>query len=105
MKNFTILFFAAFALFAVIPVQLQATEDLPTSMSAPEPTEAEVAGILNARLVEIHEMDLKSLTRAEKRALRQEVRSIKSELKDLSGGVYLSVGAILIILLLLILIL
>jgi hypothetical protein len=58
---------------------------------------------LTQRLEEIKAMDHKSLTRAEKKALRGEVRSIKKEMAALSGGVYISIGAILIIILLLIL--
>lgn len=42
---------------------------------------------------------------AEKKELRKEVRAIKTTLKSSNGGVYLSVGAILIIVLLLILLL
>ena len=111
MKNLSILIFSAFLMFSVIPGQLNATtmtnpitEPTITS-SATEPIESEVATILHARIHEIHEMDLKGLTRSEKRALRQEVREINNELKNLDGGIYLSVGAILIIILLLILIL
>lgn len=106
MKNLSILFFAAFVMFTVIPAQLHATtEHLPTSVSAPEPTEAEIADMLNARVIEIYQMDLTSLTRSEKRELRKEVRSIKNELKNLDNGIYLSTGAIIIILLILILVL
>ena len=58
--------------------------------------------VLVDRLYEIKEMDLKSLKPAEKKELRKEVREIKSELK--AGGVYLSVGVILLILLIVLLI-
>ena len=54
------------------------------------------------RLQEIKAMTKHDLSRAEKKALRKEVKEIKKELK---GGVYLSVGAIIIIILLLILLL
>src|SRR5687767_5817717 len=57
---------------------------------------------LTNRLEEIRSMDTKNLTKAEKKALRVEVRAIKKELKAISGGVYLSVGAILLIALLII---
>ncbi|HYC83568.1 MAG TPA: hypothetical protein VEB86_00040 [Chryseosolibacter sp.] len=60
---------------------------------------------LNQRLEEIREMDTKNMTRKEKRELRVEVRTIKKELAAISGGVYLSIGAILLIALLLILLL
>lgn len=106
MKSLPLLIFAVFVMFTVLPAQLHSTtEILPTTVSAPEPTEAEIAGMLNARIIEIHQMDLSSLTRSKKRELRKEVRSIKNELKNLDGGVYLSTGAIIIILLILILVL
>jgi hypothetical protein len=67
-----------------------------------ESPEAKVAR-LSERLEEIKAMDHKGMTRAEKKALRVEVRQIKQEMAAVSGGVYISVGAIIIILLLLIL--
>lgn len=60
---------------------------------------------LSNRLEEIKAVNKDDLSRAEKKALRREVREIKKELAALSGGVYLSVGAILLIALLLILLL
>jgi len=60
---------------------------------------------LTQRLEEIQKMDTQNMTRREKRVLRTEVRTIKKELAVISGGVYLSVGAILLIALLLILLL
>ncbi len=62
------------------------------------------ASRLNNRLEEIKAMDKTVLSRTEKKALRREVRAIKKELAA-SGGVYLSVGAIILIALLLILLL
>jgi hypothetical protein len=67
-----------------------------------ETPEAQVAR-LSKRLEEIKAMDHKGMTKAEKKALRVEVRQIKQEMAAVSGGVYISVGAIIIILLLLIL--
>jgi hypothetical protein len=60
---------------------------------------------LTNRLEEINQMDKSALNRSEKKVYRQEVRAINKELKELGGGVYLSVGAIIIIVLLLILLL
>ena len=57
------------------------------------------------RLENIKDMNKSELTNSEKRNLRKEVKDIKKEMKALSGGVYLSVGAIIIVILLLILIL
>lgn len=60
---------------------------------------------LENRLKEIEALDTKGLSRGEKKVLRREVREIKKELAAISGGVYLSIGAILLIALLLILLL
>ena len=55
------------------------------------------------RLIEIRNMDKSSLSRAEKKELRKEVKSLKKEAA--TQGIYLSIGAIIIIILLLILLL
>lgn len=54
------------------------------------------------RLNEIKEMDKSSLTRADKKELRKEVRAIKKDIKSSGNGLYISTGAIIIILLLII---
>jgi hypothetical protein len=64
---------------------------------------AEAQKLIN-RLEEIKAMDRTQMTKSEKRALRKEVRASEEKLSA-SGGVYLSVGAIIIIILLLILLL
>lgn len=60
---------------------------------------------LQSRLEELKSIDTRGLSRAEKKMLRREVREIKKELEAISGGVYLSVGALILIALLLILLL
>ncbi|HZW65152.1 MAG TPA: hypothetical protein VFF23_05655, partial [Hanamia sp.] len=55
------------------------------------------------RLIEIRDMDKSSLSRADKKELRKEVKSLKKEAA--TQGIYLSIGAIIIIILLLILLL
>jgi hypothetical protein len=71
----------------------------------PATTPEERAMQLEKRLNEIKAIDPKTLSRGEKRALRGEVKAIKKEMKTISGGVYLSVGALILIVLLLILLL
>jgi hypothetical protein len=75
--------------------------------AAPTPTETPEAKIarLSQRIEEIKAMDKSQLSRTERRALKKEVREIRDEVKALSGGVYISIGAILVIILLLILLL
>ena len=68
-------------------------------------TEDPRAQQLIQRLEEIKDMNKSTLTGSEKKELRKEVKGIKKEMKAISGGVYLSVGAIIIIILLLILLL
>jgi hypothetical protein len=96
----------AFTMYAVTPSQLYAaTKTTPADMVAPKPAEPEIANALNARLPEIQETDKSNLSTSEKKEQRQEVRTIKKALKVLKGGVYLSLGAFLVIILLLVLLL
>ena len=61
---------------------------------------------ITVRVNEIRTIEKSRLTHEEKKSLRKELRSLKTQLKDLGGrGIYLSAGAIIIIILLLILIL
>lgn len=86
-----------------IPAQ---SEIVPGTIPATaNPTDAAAAKVLTDRLEEINTMDKSTLKPAEKRELRREVRTIKKELKASSGGVYLSVGALLLIIILLIVLL
>jgi hypothetical protein len=57
------------------------------------------------RLNEIKAMDKWELKSSEKKVLRKEVRAINGELRSTGNGVYLSIGAIIIVVLLLILLL
>ena len=60
---------------------------------------------MTERLQEIKVIDKSSLTKSEKKELRKEVVEIKKEMKVISGGVYVSIGALLLILILLIILL
>jgi hypothetical protein len=60
---------------------------------------------LITRLEEIKQMDRKSMSKADKRALQLEVDAIHKDLVKTNGGIYLSVGAVLLIGLLLIILL
>ena len=77
----------------------------PAKANSATNTENPRAQALLVRLNNIKEMDKSEMTRLEKKGLRKEVKEIKKEMKANSGGVYLSVGAIIIIILLLILLL
>ena len=60
---------------------------------------------IKGKVNEIRDMDKSALTKTERRALKKELREMKKEARVISGGVYLSVGAIIVIILVLILIL
>ncbi|OAB29409.1 hypothetical protein SAMN05444395_10618 [Flavobacterium fryxellicola] len=90
---------------SVVPTQMLAAEKNPTAIAnTPKEVPAEVKVLLN-RLDEIKAMDKSSLNSVEKKELRKEVRAIKTELRSTGNGVYLSVGAVIIVILLLILLL
>ncbi|MGB4773963.1 MAG: hypothetical protein WBP45_02210, partial [Daejeonella sp.] len=57
---------------------------------------------ITSRVEEIRSMDKSKLSRQERKELRKELREMKKQANSMGGGVYLSVGAIIIIILLLI---
>lgn len=72
----------------------------PTTEGTPSP---EVQQMMR-RLDEIKAIDVKKLPRSERRALRKEVKEIDQKLQQ-SGAIYISVGALVLIILLLVLLL
>ena len=98
--------FLMLVLAITLPMQTYAMDANTVPNNEPR-TEAEAAraSVLTQRLEEIKSMDRSDMTRTEKRALRKEVKSIKKELATSGGGVYLSVGAIILIVVLLIILL
>lgn len=88
-----------------LPIQLNAsTTETPSPIVVLKPVVSAEANALVSRLDEIKYMDESTLSRSERKGLRKEVRSIQKNLHDNYGGVYISVGALIIIILLLILI-
>lgn len=78
----------------------------PTPVDSITAVNMALVNTLSARLTEISLIDKETLQPAERRALRKEVRSIKKQLKAVNnGGVYISVGSLLIVIILLILLL
>jgi hypothetical protein len=103
MKKSIFYLLTALLVFTSMPVATQATmisskTELPGDSI---PSEAS----LNRRLEEIKAVDFSTLARSEKAAYKKEVRAIKQTLHDSYGGVFISVGALIIIVLLLILLL
>ncbi len=97
---FLLVFFTFPAFSTVVPTADPITNTIPVP-AEPNPR----VEVLVNRLSEIKGMDKSEMTRLERKALRKEVRSIKREMKDLDQKVYISIGAIIIVILLLILIL
>lgn len=63
------------------------------------------ANVLIEKLERINEIDKSSMSRIEKKTLRKEVKSVEKQLKQMGNGVYMSTGAIIITILLLIILL
>ena len=90
----------------LIPLQLNAaTKSEPTSVPAPKPAESPEVKALELRLNEINAMDKSKMKSSEKKTLRKEVKTINHKMYDIGGGVYLSAGAIILIVILLIVLL
>tara|TARA_R110002050_G_scaffold94765_2_gene197206 strand:- start:64694 stop:65002 length:309 start_codon:yes stop_codon:yes gene_type:complete len=84
----------------IFPNTIMASEKAPMHLSNNTiPIEIRV---MIDRLNEIKEMDKSSLKSDEKKVLRKEVRAIKKTIRASGNGIYISSGAIIIILLLII---
>lgn len=90
-------------LLSVASSTAMANDAKPAKAPLTEQQQAQLQSI-EQRVLEIKKMDKSSLSRQDRKDLRNELQDMKKEAKALSGGVYLSVGAIIIIILLLILI-
>ncbi|NCP21710.1 MAG: hypothetical protein COS42_06190 [Flavobacteriales bacterium CG03_land_8_20_14_0_80_35_15] len=100
MKKTTLYLMMLMLSFGAFSNTVMASEKNPTPTTTPKEMPAEVRVMLN-RLDEIKAMDKSSLKHAERKALRKEVRAIKTEVRANGNGLYLSAGAIIIVLLLL----
>jgi hypothetical protein len=90
----------------LLPLQLNAaTKTEPSSLAAPKPAESAEVKTMELRLNEIKAMDKSNMKSAEKKSLRKEVKSINHRMHDIGGGVYLSAGAIILIVILLVVLL
>lgn len=105
MKKTTLYLMMTALSLTIIPNSIIAAEKNPTAIAEnSKEVPAEVQIQIN-RLEEIKAMDKSNLNSSEKKELRKEVRTIKTSLRANNNGIYLSVGASIIILLLLIIIL
>lgn len=106
MRKIRLSLMAVMMFLAFNPIALQAESD---AKSAPANTSkavvSERATVLLNRLDEINALDKSDLSSLEKKEMRKEVRAVKEELKATGGGVYLSVGALILVIILLIVLL
>jgi hypothetical protein len=90
----------------LIPLQLNAaTKSESTTVPAPKPAESPEVKALELRLNEINAMDKSKMKSAEKKTLRKEVKTINHKMHEIGGGVYLSAGAVILIVILIIVLL
>ena len=121
MKKLILSFIAIAFLITIVPVDVKANEEI--SKGKETETLKEIKAELNKmvdRVAEINEMDLKELSKDERKEIKKELRGIKKDFKAYSksenpavseaageavkaSGVYISGGALLVIIILLIL--
>ena len=94
-------------LFPLYSNAMQSTAEGPTIVALPSDSlkDAKIAAHIVQRVNEIQAMDLSALSPAEKKALRKELMQMKRDSDGLDSKIYISIGAAIIIVLLLILIL
>lgn len=106
MKKITFCIMAMCLSLTFIPVQSNAKAVASSAMVASKSAGSAQAEVLLSRLHAISAMDKTNLSVSEKKDLRIELRSIRQQLKDIGGGgVYISVGAVILIVVLLIILL
>jgi hypothetical protein len=115
MKKFTLVLMTAFMLFLFTPGNLEAAKKtIKVSTTTTMNTTVNSAEARVARFNEIKAMDNSTLNASEKKELRKESRTLKSDIKtdkksayngNGNSGLYVSVGAAILIVLLLVLLL
>ena len=102
MKKLIVCIMTVAALSTFSPHQsMAAKEAIPTSTPVPNPADAARVNAMVNRLNEIDALDKSKMSSSEKKVLRKEVRVIKREIQRSGGGVYISVGVLLLIIILL----
>jgi hypothetical protein len=106
MKKIIFCVMAIFLSMTFLPIQLNAADKAPaSSLADPKPVESPEVKAMELRLNEIKAMDRSNMKASEKKELRKEVKSINHKLREVSGGVYVSVGVIILVVVLLIILL
>jgi len=109
MKKFAISLLTVCLLMAFSPFATSASTIAPKAVAAETPAAPPSTQALNDRLVAIKTMDKSNLSGSERKALRQEKREIKRTINKSAGisngGIYLSAGAVILIVILIIVLL
>lgn len=116
MKKTVLSIMAVFVIIFCFPNTAKAeTEKTPVAVVATSTVAIVDASVLTARVEAIKAMDFSALNASERKELRKELRTIKTDLKKSNthdeyathgnGGIYLSVGAIILIVVLLLVVL
>jgi predicted PurR-regulated permease PerM len=106
MKKSAISLITASMLLFFTPSITQAGVDVHSNSKAGSAAKIEEAAKAEAminRLEEIKAMDVAAMSPSQKKELQKEVKTIQSDLQGLSGGVYISASALIVILILLVL--
>jgi hypothetical protein len=111
MKHRSLIFIALFML-AITPLNVHAKKTGNDAIKAKiammtQEQKIQEAAMMQERVKAIRAMDFSKMSAGERRNLRQELKSMKKEAKllDVSGGVYISFGALILIIVLLIILL
>lgn len=105
MKRIVPYLLVSFVLLTFIPVQLKATtEKVPVTATDTKKVVTPEAKALIAKLEDFKKLDRSTMSPDEKKSMRNEVRTTKNRLHEIGGGVYISAGALIIILLVLIIV-
>ncbi len=96
-RLYVMLLMVALGAFTTVNAADKKPATAPSELPAEIPAEIKV---MLDRLDEIKAMDKSDLDRFERRALRKEVRSMKSQIRTSGNGIYITTGALIVIVLL-----
>lgn len=102
MKKIAYFLSLVFLMTAFAPVAIASDAKKDKSKTELSASDQERLTEIEARVEEIKEIKLADLNKAERRAIKKELKDMNKEAKQLGGGVYISVGSIILILLLII---
>lgn len=108
MKKIKLLSLIAIILIATTPIPVSATKPVnPKKLHLILLQEPTILLVCTTVYTKFNDLNKSDLSRADKRVLRKEVKSIEKKIQRISsgGGVYISAGAVIIILILLIILL